>query len=118
VDLGIVACTTNLFATIDQAALRRFTFKIPFKFMTADQAALMFRQTMVALNTPDAIAKIDHEISGDLGRMTTLTPGDFAAASRRLRTLGERVTAQRVIEELRTEVAVKEALVSHIGFGR
>ena len=34
---GIFICTTNLLDRIDQAALRRFTFKIRFKPLTAAQ---------------------------------------------------------------------------------
>ena len=115
---GIVACTTNLFATIDQAALRRFTFKIPFMFMKADQAACLFVKTVRALNPDVESAPIDEANSRDLVRLETLTPGDFAAAARRLRTLGEPVTPRRLLEELRAEVAVKEARPSRIGFER
>ena len=39
---GIFICTTNLFDRIDQAALRRFTFKIQFKPLTALQREAMF----------------------------------------------------------------------------
>ena len=34
---GIVACTTNLWRDIDEAALRRFVFKLELLFPTADQ---------------------------------------------------------------------------------
>ena len=39
---GIFVCTTNLLDRIDQAALRRFTFKIRFKPLTAAQRERMF----------------------------------------------------------------------------
>ena len=39
---GIFVCTTNLMDRIDQAALRRFTFKIRFKPLTAVQREKMF----------------------------------------------------------------------------
>jgi SpoVK/Ycf46/Vps4 family AAA+-type ATPase len=39
---GIFVCTTNLLDRIDQAALRRFTFKIKFKPLTASSANTMF----------------------------------------------------------------------------
>ena len=39
---GIFVCTTNLMDRIDQAALRRFTFKIRFKPLTAAQREKMF----------------------------------------------------------------------------
>src|SRR5690606_27792777 len=39
---GVFICTTNLLDRIDQAALRRFTFKIKFKPLTAPQRERMF----------------------------------------------------------------------------
>ncbi|MCV5960137.1 ATP-binding protein, partial [Escherichia coli] len=39
---GIFICTTNLFEDIDEAALRRFTFKIRFLPLTASQRERMF----------------------------------------------------------------------------
>jgi SpoVK/Ycf46/Vps4 family AAA+-type ATPase len=39
---GIFVCTTNLLDRIDQAALRRFTFKIRFMPLTARAARAMF----------------------------------------------------------------------------
>ncbi|TXI24593.1 MAG: AAA family ATPase, partial [Ottowia sp.] len=39
---GVFICTTNLLDRIDQAALRRFTFKIRFKPLTAEQRERMF----------------------------------------------------------------------------
>jgi SpoVK/Ycf46/Vps4 family AAA+-type ATPase len=39
---GIFICTTNLLDRIDQAALRRFTFKIKFKPLTKEQREKMF----------------------------------------------------------------------------
>lgn len=56
------------------------------------------------------------ETARDLARLVRLTPGDFAAAARRLRTFDEAVPAQRLVEELRAEIAVKEAPPSPIGF--
>jgi hypothetical protein len=40
---GVVACTTNLMTTLDQAALRRFVFKVQFQFLRPEQAVLAFR---------------------------------------------------------------------------
>ena len=39
---GIFVCTTNLLDRIDQAALRRFTFKIKFMPLTTPQREKMF----------------------------------------------------------------------------
>ena len=39
---GLFICTTNLFDELDEAALRRFTFKVRFKPLTAEQRVPMF----------------------------------------------------------------------------
>src|SRR5947209_12802199 len=39
---GIFVCTTNLLESLDQAALRRFTFKIKFMPLTSEQREQMF----------------------------------------------------------------------------
>jgi transitional endoplasmic reticulum ATPase len=43
---GLVVCTTNLFQTLDQASLRRFSFKIPFGYLRADQRERLFREAL------------------------------------------------------------------------
>jgi SpoVK/Ycf46/Vps4 family AAA+-type ATPase len=109
---GIVACTTNLFGELDQAALRRFTFKIAFLPLRASQALALFCRMLVELGGEAGGAD---GIARDLARLTTLTPGDFAVVARRLRALQEVPTARRLVEELRAEVAVKKATL-RIGF--
>ena len=45
---GIFVCTTNLLDRLDQAALRRFTFKIKFMPLTAAQRERMFMTEALA----------------------------------------------------------------------
>jgi transitional endoplasmic reticulum ATPase len=106
---GLVACTTNLFRDLDQAALRRFTFKVPFQYLRAGQAAALFRAALAELGAGG-------EAGTELARLVNLTPGDFAAVVRRLRTLREPVSAGRLLAELRAEALVKDAAPSRIGF--
>lgn len=113
---GIVACTTNLFRELDQAALRRFVFKIPFVYLRADQALLLFKGQLGAFLSEPLDAHGERAISRELGRFATLTPGDFAAVQRRLRALGGTSTAERLCAELRAEVEVKDAAPRAIGF--
>ncbi len=51
-----------------------------------------------------------------LARITNLTPGDFAAVTRRLKSLREVPSAHQLLSELRTELRVKEATAGKIGF--
>jgi SpoVK/Ycf46/Vps4 family AAA+-type ATPase len=107
---GVVACTTNLFQGLDQAVLRRFTFKVPFLFMRPEQAQALFLQTLDELGgTADVDAR-------ELARFANLTPGDFAAVSRRLRSLRERPTASQLLDELKAEVSVKTGSTMRAGF--
>jgi SpoVK/Ycf46/Vps4 family AAA+-type ATPase len=106
---GLVACTTNLFRNLDQAALRRFTFKVPFQYLRPEQAGALFRASLAELGgTGGAEAELLH--------LVNLTPGDFTAVTRRLRALREPASAERLVEELRAEVRVKEPAAERIGF--
>jgi SpoVK/Ycf46/Vps4 family AAA+-type ATPase len=75
---GIFICTTNLLDRIDQAALRRFTFKIQFKPLTALQREAMFVTEALA---GDGTALTD-ALRARLARLEQLCPGDFAAVKR------------------------------------
>lgn len=55
-------------------------------------------------------------IRGELSRLTSLTPGDFAAVSRRLRALGSSPGAEAVISMLQAEIAVKRDAPRPVGF--
>jgi SpoVK/Ycf46/Vps4 family AAA+-type ATPase len=111
---GVVACTTNLMDTLDQASLRRFTFKIPFQFLRPEQAERLFRHTLEDLGGQGV-----DQVSGataQLVRIPNLTPGDFAAVIRRLKSLREVPSADQLLRELQTELRVKEATAGKIGF--
>jgi transitional endoplasmic reticulum ATPase len=112
---GIFACTTNLFQNLDQASLRRFTFKIPFAFLRPAQAELMFRRTLAELGG-ELRENADVAVVATLLGITNLTPGDFAAVARRMKTLGEVPTARRLLDEVRVEVRVKEGAKARMGF--
>jgi SpoVK/Ycf46/Vps4 family AAA+-type ATPase len=116
---GVFACTTNLFRNLDQASLRRFTFKIAFGCLRADQALSLFRHTLVDLRAgaaPGADGVTADGVAAELARMVNLTPGDFAAVARRLRALQEIPSPRRLLDELRAEVRVKEGPGAPLGF--
>src|SRR4029077_14887669 len=46
---GVVACTTNLFHELDQAALRRFAFRIRFEYLPPDKAREHLHRLLAAL---------------------------------------------------------------------
>jgi SpoVK/Ycf46/Vps4 family AAA+-type ATPase len=103
---GIVACTTNLFEDLDQASLRRFTFRVPFDYLRAPAARRLLRRLLDGLDVraPEAaLVEADAAVS----RLPVLAPGDFAVVGRRLRALGGTTDARAVVAELEEEVAAK-----------
>jgi ATP-dependent 26S proteasome regulatory subunit len=99
------ACTTNHLDCIDPAALRRFTFKVKFDFMTPAQSALAYRQ-FFGCEPPATLRSVDH-----------LTPGDFAVVAKKLRLLGQLGDeAPNIVRLLEQEVAAKNLRTLKIGF--
>lgn len=100
---GVFVCTTNLFDELDEAALRRFTFKIGFKPMTAPQRERMF----VAEALAGDAAALTAEQRARLAALDALTPGDFAAVQRQAEILGDAFEADAFLVQLEAEHRVK-----------
>jgi SpoVK/Ycf46/Vps4 family AAA+-type ATPase len=111
---GIFVCTTNLFERIDEAALRRFSFKIRFLPLKPAQRVAMFVDE--ALDGDDT--RMTDAIRRDLDAMDCLTPGDFATVKRQSVVLGEALTPDEFLAQLRQEHAVKPDVRHHkpVGF--
>ena len=100
---GVFICTTNLLDRIDQAALRRFTFKIKFKPLTAEQRERMF---VTEALKGDANALTD-EVRRRLAKLEQLAPGDFAAVTRQTDILAAEFTVEEFLEQLEAEHRIK-----------
>ena len=100
---GVFICTTNLLDRIDQAALRRFTFKIRFKPLTAEQREHMF-VTEALDGQADALTD---DARRRLARLEQLCPGDFAAVKRQVDILASRLTPEEFLEQLESEHRIK-----------
>jgi len=97
-------CTTNHLEQIDAAALRRFTFKVKFDYLTPAQTAAAYGRFFDRAPPPA------------LRELTALTPGDFAAVARKLRHLGDEARSDgALLRLLEQEMAVKN-LPRRIGF--
>lgn len=96
-------CTTNLMESLDEASLRRFTFKIKFDFMTKEQANYAFEEFF-------GIKNANLNLIG-------LTAGDFATVKKKAEFLGI-TDIQELTKMLKDEVKVKQAkeLKACIGF--
>jgi SpoVK/Ycf46/Vps4 family AAA+-type ATPase len=100
---GVFVCTTNLFDEIDEAALRRFTFKIGFKPLTASQRERMF----VAEALGGDAAALGAERRARLAALDALTPGDYAAVQRQVEILGDTFEPDAFLAQLEAEHRVK-----------
>jgi SpoVK/Ycf46/Vps4 family AAA+-type ATPase len=110
---GIFVCTTNLLDRIDQAALRRFTFKIKFKPLTKEQREKMFITEALA---GDA-TRFDDALRTRLAKLEQLSPGDFAAVKRQVDILATEFSADEFIEQLEAEHRIKPEVREARGMG-
>ncbi|CAG9181517.1 AAA family ATPase [Cupriavidus respiraculi] len=100
---GIFICTTNLFDRLDEAALRRFSFKIRFLPLLPAQRESMFVDEALE---GDA-TRLDAAMRGELAALDGLTPGDFATVKRQSVLLGDVLSPDEFLAQLRQEHAVK-----------
>ncbi|MGH1357809.1 MAG: AAA family ATPase [Burkholderiaceae bacterium] len=100
---GIFICTTNLFDRIDEAALRRFSFKLKFQPLDQTQRQRMFVNEVL---DGDSTA-LDPVLVKRLDRLELLAPGDFAAVKKQYVLLNETPEAEDFLEQLEKEHSVK-----------
>ncbi len=110
---GIFICTTNLLDSLDQAALRRFTFKIKFMPLTAAQRETMF--VTEALGGDAAL--LSDDVRKRLGQLTQLCPGDFAAVKRQGVILDATLSAEEFLSQLEAEHRIKPEVREGRGMG-
>ncbi len=96
-------CTTNLFDELDEAALRRFTFKIRFRTLSIEQRELMFVTEALA----GQAERLTDEHRHRLARLDQLAPGDFAAVKRQVDILETVLEPGEFLEQLENEHQVK-----------
>ena len=98
------ACTTNFVDRLDEATLRRFTFKIGLDYLTAEQARFAFGK-FFSLEPP-----------AGLGLISALTPGDFAVVRKKADVLGCLGEPDTLAAMLQTECDAKPSRPKSIGF--
>jgi SpoVK/Ycf46/Vps4 family AAA+-type ATPase len=110
---GIFICTTNLMDRIDQAALRRFTFKIQFQPLTPAQRLALF---------------VTHACAGDaqrfppalgqrLASLDQLCVGDFSAVNRQAAILDIQMEPAEFLDQLEAEHRIKPEVRETRGMG-
>ena len=106
---GLFICTTNLFDELDEAALRRFAFKIRFKPLRPEQRLAMFER--------EAGAAPDDEQRSRLAALGCLAHGDFAAVRHQVEILGEAFTPDEFLAQLEAEHRAKPEVRERRGIG-
>jgi SpoVK/Ycf46/Vps4 family AAA+-type ATPase len=115
---GVFICTTNLFDRIDEAALRRFAFKLRFMPLSPGQRLRMFAAEALGWCAADeeaepqvleaaAAAVVPADIAARLARLELLAPGDFAVVKRQSELLGEGPSPDAFVEQLEREHRAK-----------
>jgi SpoVK/Ycf46/Vps4 family AAA+-type ATPase len=98
-------CTTNLMRDLDEASLRRFTFKVKYNFLKSSQMELAFKKFF--------------GINGDaasLAHLTHLTPGDFAVVRSKQSFLDVSDKGE-LVKMLEEEQRAKGIKAGRMGFG-
>ena len=99
-----VVVTTNLFEDLDEAAMRRFDFKVKHDYLNKEQVKIAFNH-FFGMNPKSNIEELKY-----------LTPGDFATVNKRMRFLKNK-SESTYIEELKKEMKVKKSVKTEkIGF--
>ena len=96
-------CTTNLIDNLDKASLRRFTFKVEYKYMTPKQNSLAFEHFFGIKDV-------------DLSHISSLTPGDFVVVKEKAEIMGYLNDKDELLKMLEMEQKQKEPVTRHIGF--
>ncbi len=110
---GIFVCTTNLLESLDQAALRRFTFKIKFMPLTGEQREKMFATEALSGDATLLTAPLQAR----LAKLTQLCPGDFAAVKRQVDILATTFSADEFMSQLEAEHRIKPEVREARGIG-
>lgn len=109
---GIFIASTNLMDGLDQAALRRFDYKIQVTYLRPEQSWQMLNRQIDDWKLPMTNADWCRR---ELANMTLLTPGDFAVVARR-HALCPYQACQAVVAALRSEIRAKSPAGRRIGF--
>lgn len=110
---GVFICTTNLMDRIDQAALRRFTFKIRFKPLNAEQRRAMFVAEVLAGEAHRLLPAFGQR----LDQLDQLCLGDFAAVQQQAAILGEGFGPGEFLDQLEAEHRIKPEVREQRGLG-
>lgn len=114
---GLFICSTNMMENLDNAVLRRFDFKIKFDYLKTEQSWTLLQHYLGTSLSRKSLSQ-KQRYQQQLGAMSCLTPGDFAAVKRKLTVLNETKNVEHFLQSLRDELSFKPgSLKRSIGFG-
>ncbi len=99
---GILICSTNRLTQLDDASLRRFTFKIRFDSMTKEQRWLLFMDMYKELTLEELLP-----FKPMLQQLEGLSLGDFSTVRKQSLLLSKPLTPLDFINQLNTEIQYK-----------
>ena len=91
-----VIFTTNLIQNIDKAAMRRFTYKTEFKYLTDEQVKIAWQDYFPNAALPKEI------------HLSKLCPGDFATVLKRAQFEGYTTSTEEIYNNLQEEMNMKK----------
>ena len=100
---GVFLCATNHADSFDSALVRRFTFRLQFRPLGAEQREMMLRE----LAAWPGDRQLPSACLRQLAQLEGLTPGDFANVAKRFSLLGHAATADDWLFELTDEWKAK-----------
>ena len=112
---GLFICTTNLLEHLDAASFRRFDLKIGFGPLRSEQRLDIIREACLDRQL-DWDSTVDASIRLRQSDLVGLTPGDMAAALRKLRLAYDRPQTHDLIEALIAECRFKSVHHAKMGF--
>lgn len=102
---GILVCSTNFLKGLDEAALRRFKFKIEFKPLTTEGVLEMYQTVLVPLIGHEGLTASENR---ELSRLAGLTPGDFHVVAEKYYFADSASLSHRLfIDSLKDELKLK-----------
>ena len=106
----------QMFKELDSAALRRFSYKVPFTWAKPSQILALYK----SLLSPLCDSEIDHETQKELLSLRRLTPGDFHSVRVQFNSFfsdDKTATHEQILSALKREEALKARYAERdIGF--
>lgn len=103
---GILICTSNRFADLDSASVRRFNHKVGFRYLKPEGNIIFYQRMLAGLSGND----LNSEEADKLKQIRDLTPGDFRIVRDRFAIYESgRISHTMMIDALREEARIKKS---------